>query len=222
MSKSIKLSGRQLDGFNAAIKLGDPNLVNSEIQLACAKVNGMGTIFKRVWAMPNSDTFNIPVVAAFVSRYLSTKLVSVDPFARNNSWSNWTNDINPNTTAGHHMDARSFLKHLEELGVVADLMIFDPPYSPRQISEHYKEAGLVVNQQDTQNSVLYGECRRWFNRLTKVGSVVLSFGWNSVGMGKGWEIIEVMLVCHGGAHNDTICMAERRIENPQRELTFQP
>jgi hypothetical protein len=31
-------------------------------------------------------------------------------------------------------------------------------------------------------------------------------------MGKkhGFEIIEVMLVAHGGAHNDTICMAERK------------
>jgi hypothetical protein len=43
--------------------------------------------------------------------------------------------------------------------------------------------------------------------------IVLSFGWNTVGMGKkrGFEILEIMLVCHGGAHNDTICMAERRI-----------
>ena len=44
------------------------------------------------------------------------------------------------------------------------------------------------------------------------GAIVLSFGWNSAGMGKwsGFEQIELLLVCHGGAHNDTICLAERR------------
>jgi len=42
---------------------------------------------------------------------------------------------------------------------------------------------------------------------------VLSFGWNSVGMGitRGYEIVEILLVCHGGAHNDTICIAEKKI-----------
>jgi hypothetical protein len=29
-------------------------------------------------------------------------------------------------------------------------------------------------------------------------------------MGKGWKQLEIMLVAHGGAHNDTICLAERR------------
>lgn len=24
-----------------------------------------------------------------------------------------------------------------------------------------------------------------------------------------WKTLEIMLVCHGGAHNDTICLAER-------------
>jgi hypothetical protein len=49
---------------------------------------------------------------------------------------------------------------------------------------------------------------------------VLSFGWNSAGMGKkyGFEQIEIMLVCHGAAHNDTICLAERRRQNLQGAL----
>lgn len=41
--------------------------------------------------------------------------------------------------------------------------------------------------------------------------VVLTFGWNSVGMGKEkFTLIEVMLVSHGADRNDTICIAERR------------
>lgn len=39
-----------------------------------------------------------------------------------------------------------------------------------------------------------------------------SFGWNSAGMGisRGFDLIELLTVCHGAAHNDTICVAERR------------
>jgi hypothetical protein len=46
-------------------------------------------------------------------------------------------------------------------------------------------------------------------QLVKRGGKVLSFGWNTVGMGTDWTIEEIMLVCHGGDHNDTICLAER-------------
>ena len=43
---------------------------------------------------------------------------------------------------------------------------------------------------------------------------MLSFGWNSGGIGKslGFEIIEILLVAHGGAHNDTICTVERKLK----------
>jgi hypothetical protein len=42
----------------------------------------------------------------------------------------------------------------------------------------------------------------------------MCFGWNSSGVGtkRGMELIEVLLVSHGGSHNDTICTVERKIE----------
>ena len=48
--------------------------------------------------------------------------------------------------------------------------------------------------------------------LRLVGGVVLSFGWNSNGMGApaGFKVVEVLLCRHGGGHNDTICLAEVR------------
>ena len=44
------------------------------------------------------------------------------------------------------------------------------------------------------------------------GGVVLSFGWSSNGMGKtrGYEMFGILLVAHGGAHNDTIYLVERK------------
>lgn len=167
--------------------------------------------FSREWAMPSADTFDVKPIARFVSRYLRKSGVSVDPFARNKQWATYTNDLDPATSADCHMDAEAFLVHLTNLGVKADVVILDPPYSPRQISECYKSIGLVVGMEETQSALLYQRVRRAALALVKRGGIVLSFGWNSVGMGKcnGFEQVEILLICHGGAHNDTICLAER-------------
>jgi hypothetical protein len=42
------------------------------------------------------------------------------------------------------------------------------------------------------------------------GGLALSFGWQSSGFGREWETLEILLVQHGGAHNDTICVAQRK------------
>ncbi len=163
--------------------------------------------------MPNHDTFSVKPIGDFVRRYLSASKVSVDPFARDKRWATHTNDLNPDTAAEHHMDAEEFLLMLARDGVVGDLVIFDPPYSPRQISECYKSVGLEVGMRETQSALLYQRVRNAIAKVCAPNATVLSFGWNTVGMGKkhGFEQIEIMLCCHGGAHNDTICMAEKRI-----------
>lgn len=165
----------------------------------------------RAWAMPTADTFDCPPIGDLVRRYL--RGVSVDPFARNKRWATHTNDLNPNTAAEHHMDAGDFLRNLSLDGVRADVVLFDPPYSPRQISECYRDAGLQVGMKETQNSALYKRVRDAMMGLVVQGGMVLSFGWNSAGMGisRGYDIEEILLVCHGGAHNDTICTVEKRV-----------
>lgn len=163
--------------------------------------------------MPSADTFSIKPIGNFVKKYLANSKNSVDPFARNNSWCTHTNDINPTTNAQYHLDAGEFLIQLDQIGKI-DLAILDPPYSVRQISECYKEIGLPVTKQTTQGGVLLGSARKALLPLLTDDAIVLNFGWNSNGMGKtnGFEIIEVMLVSHGGPHNDTICIAERKIK----------
>lgn len=163
-------------------------------------------LMSRVWAMPASNTFDCKPIGDFVRKYLHG--VSVDPFARNSRLATHTNDINPETNAEHHMDAEAFLIMLAERGIVADCIIIDPPYSPRQISECYAAAGIKAGMKDTQNAVLYKRVRNAARRLCVRNTVVLSFGWNSCGMGEGFDARELLLVCHGGAHNDTICIAD--------------
>lgn len=168
--------------------------------------------FSRAFAMPNAETFSIQPIGEFVRAYLACSKVSVDPFARNRDWATYTNDINPTTSAQFHQDAEAFLAELAQRGIVADLALFDPPYSPRQVSEHYREAGLPVTAEDTQNGRLYRRVRDALDIVMAPGGLVLSFGWQSAGMGvgRGYELLETLLVAHGGGHNDTICIAERK------------
>jgi hypothetical protein len=176
--------------------------------------------FSRHWAMPSADTFSVPPIGDFVMRYLAESRLSIDPFARNNLLASVRNDLNPKTVAQYHMDAVAFLELMGAMPERYDLAILDPPYSPRQVSECYAEAGIKVGMKDTQNSAFYSKVRNAIAPLLSDDATVLSFGWSTSGMGKkhGFEIIEVMLVNHGGAHNDTICIAERRKPSHQKLL----
>lgn len=170
-------------------------------------------IISRVFAMPNANTFSVKPIGEFVARYIAASPgKSIDPFARDNEFADYRNDLNPATSAPFHMDAEDFCREAGKRNVQCTLALFDPPYSPRQISECYKNIGREVTTKDTQNAALYKRVRDALDSLIAHGGIVLSFGWSSNGMGKtrGYEIVEILLVAHGGAHNDTICMAERK------------
>ena len=171
---------------------------------------------ERVWAMPNSETFQVKPIADFVRSYLNGG-VSVDPFARDSKLAMVTNDLNPSTSADYHMDAEEFLKMLADDGVQAEVVIIDPPYSPRQVKECYDKIGIPMKQHEALLGYTRGRLREQINRILGPGGVVLWFGWNTTGMGKkyGFEIEQILLVCHGSDHNDTICFAERRAPTAQ-------
>jgi hypothetical protein len=57
-----------------------------------------------------------------------------------------------------------------------DVLLFDPPYSPRQISECYNSIGLPITQTTTQNSVLYKRVRDAMVPILAPDGIVLSFG----------------------------------------------
>ena len=85
--------------------------------------------------------------------------------------------------------------------------------SPRQVSECYKNFGLAVNKETTQSSY-WTKQKAEIARIIKPNGIVISFGWNSGGIGKtlGFSIEEILLVPHGGIHNDTIVTVERKIK----------
>ena len=105
----------------------------------------------RKWAMPNKNTFSIPPIKTFVEHYLSESTVSADPFAGHSRLATYNNDLNEQIEQEYSMEASLFLEKLSAENIVCDLVIFDPPYSPRQLSECYKNIGRKTTQEDTQS-----------------------------------------------------------------------
>jgi len=166
--------------------------------------------------MPAGDTFDCKPLGSIVKRYLGQSETSVDPFARNKRWATYTNDLNPNTAAEYHLDALDFLISLQKKNVLADVVIFDPPYSIRQSKQIYESFGAKkFTQAQAQNVGHWGKEKAVCYSLLKVGGFFLHFGWYSNGMGKkrNSRIVEILLVAHGRAHNDTICTVEQKVSH---------
>ena len=162
----------------------------------------------RKWCMPNKNTFDIKPIKEVIDKYMVEGVI-IDPFANKNKIATITNDLDEQYDTNYHMDATDFLKMFEDNSV--DMVLYDPPYSPRQVSECYKNLGKAVNMQTTQTSY-WSNQKKEIGRILKPNGIVITCGWNSGGIGKkyGMEIQEILLVPHGGWHNDTIVTVERK------------
>lgn len=160
----------------------------------------------RTWSMPDKNTFNIKPLAELLREEI-TPGVWIDPFANTNKFGSITNDLNPEMPTDHHMDALDFLKMFQDASV--DGVLYDPPYSPRQVSECYKGHGIEVTKETTQSS-WWRKHKDEIARILKPGGKAICFGWNSQGIGRkrGMELKRVRIVAHGAQHNDTICTVE--------------
>ena len=161
---------------------------------------------ERIWAMPNKWTFTIKPIKQLLEEEL-TDGIWVDPFAGMNSPATIKNDLNPDIPADYHMDAIDFLKLQPDNSI--DGVLFDPPYSVRQVAECYKGFGINVTQEMTRMN-FYSDMKKEIARIVKPNGKVICFGWTSMGIGKtrGFEMTRILLVPHGGQKNDTICTVE--------------
>lgn len=159
--------------------------------------------------MPSKWTFGIKAIRELLDKY-SFGEGWIDPFCGQKSTAEFRNDLDPsNTNAQYHMEALDFLnlKDWEISGAV-----FDPPYSVTQISRAYK--GIGLNFSATENPTGgFPKVKKRLAELLKQGQYCISFGWNSGGLGKknGMEIIEVLVICHGGSIHDTLVTVEKKL-----------
>ena len=168
-------------------------------------------VINRVWAMPNSKTFSIPPIRQLIRKYISDNntIVIVDPFANDCKIGTITNDLNPKYETDFHLDVLDFLKLFNDES--ADVVLYDPPYSLRQVKECYEGVGIKVTAEHTKSSWRAKHLNE-IQRILKPNGICISFGWNTNGVGKkrGFEIIEILDVAHGGSRNDTLCVVEKK------------
>lgn len=172
------------------------------------RVNDTSKIrIERIWAMPNKNTFEILPIKKLIAEEVDLNKYWIDPFANRNKVATVTNDLSMEYDTDYHLDALDFMKLFEDNSVYG--VLYDPPYSPRQVSECYNDVGYNVTW-DTTKASFWGNHKREISRIVKIGGKVITFGWNSGGIGYkyGFEIERILMVPHGGWHNDTICTVE--------------
>jgi len=143
-------------------------------------------IIERHWAMPNHKTFSIKPLKNLIDLELGTDYLDPFPFP-------------------FKQDAVKYLKNIPANSV--KYLVYDPPYSSYQLKTKYKNAGLSL---DSYDASYWSKCKNEISRIIKKSGKVISFGWNSNGIGKkyGFKIIKIVLVAHGSQHNDTIATVE--------------
>ena len=158
--------------------------------------------------MPNKWTFTIKPIQELLSEEITDGLW-IDPFAGENSPAKITNDLNPERPTTYHMNAIDFVKMFEDNSI--DGVLYDPPYSNRQVKECYDNIGSDLKFDG--KSTFWSEIKNEIARILIPGGKVISFGWNSMGCGlnRGFEMTRILLVPHGGAKNDTICTVEVKL-----------
>ena len=180
------------------------------------------TIIKRQWAMPNKNTFSIKPIKELIDRYLIGKWI--DPFANESIFKKKliTNDINPEYNTDFNLDALEFLKKFDDNSI--DGILFDPPYSIHQINEVYDGFGKIKQ---------FSRYAHEIKRIIKTKGYCISFGWNTNGMpyemkinnkkqktGFSKEKLEILIVAHGGCHNDTLITIDQKLDTETKNVVL--
>ncbi len=168
-------------------------------------------IINRVWARPNKHTFSIKPIKELVQRYVACDPLIIDPFANSCKIADITNDLDPQYDTNFNLEALQFLGTINDNSI--DLILLDPPFSPTQVKRLYEELKLAVNRTST-NKAYWSMIKREAARILVPGGIAISCGWNSGGIGKknGFNILEILMVPHGGGRNDTIVVVDRKEE----------
>lgn len=162
--------------------------------------------------MPNKWTFQIPPIAALLSRYVGDGKGWIDPFAGTSSIAEFSNDISYEMPAQSHFDAIEFAQKLEG---EFNGCLFDPPYSLEQCKRSYQDVGRKFTMRDGQIANRWTELKWLLSKRIKPDGITICFGWNSNGFGetRGFRLEEILLVAHGSGHNDTIVTVERKVQS---------
>lgn len=173
-------------------------------------------LIERIWAMPFKWTFVIRPIKKLLKEEIQGGLWA-DPFCGRYSPAQIKNDLNPEMTSAKTSDSADFIYHMDALEFLKlhkdesfDGVLFDPPYSITQAAQCYKSFGKEKLKVSVSSMQYWASVKNEIARIIKPGGKAICFGWTSMGLGinRGFEIIRILLVPHGGSKNDTICTVE--------------
>ena len=172
----------------------------------------------RVFHVPNKWTFSIKPIMKLIKRYMADTEPWADPFAGMYSPAHIRNDVNPERNAEYNLDALEFLKTLDKENVAG--VLFDPPFSSNQLRTTYADT-FKMDIQDPTGREYRHKCKKEINRIVIPGGHIISLGWDTNGCSvyrekskhfARLEKIEILIVAHGAASNDTLVTVEQKIQ----------
>jgi len=155
---------------------------------------------------PKRYTFEQPKLKEWVESWCQGRVLNLFAGRVKLNVNETRNDIDNDMPADYHCDAYDFVqlwsnrvKDMPETQF--DTVILDPPYNIRKAREIY--GGRYI-----------GSFTKIKNKLSEILSYkarVITLGYDTVGMSKsrGFKKLAVCVICHGGDHNDTLCLVEQ-------------
>jgi len=167
---------------------------------------------ERIWEMPSVDTFKMSKLREWILKWFQGRVLNV--FGGKTKLDEYYlgeiihNDLNKEIDADTHYDACFIDRYFQTESF--DTIILDPPYSMYQAVHSYEG----VRCQDITR------VRVACDKLLRNGGIVISFGWNSVGMPSkyGYRKLAICIVSSGGSHNDIIITVDRKIKGVLRNV----
>jgi hypothetical protein len=151
---------------------------------------------------PKRYTFEQPKLKQLVESYCEGKVLNLFAGYTRLNIDEIRVDMDSTTEPDFLMDAYDFVSTWK--GSKFQTIILDPPYNVRKAREKY--AGRYIGK--------FKKIKEHIPYILNPGGSVITLGYDSVGMSRsrGFKKEVIILVCHNGDHNDTICVIERLIQ----------
>ena len=155
-------------------------------------------------------TFSVKPIREWVESHCKGRVLNLFAGTTHLNVDEFRVDLDPSTRPNYGGDAYEYVEHhIKTLGKINflswDTIILDPPYSYRKSMEMY--GGRKMSRFNALKDLLPS--------ILKEKGIIITFGYHSISMGKsrGFEQTELLVISHGGAIHDTLCVVERKVKN---------
>ncbi len=155
--------------------------------------------FKYLKQPPKKWTFEQPKLKKWVESWCKGKVLNLFAGKTKLNVDELRVDLGGEFYPDYQIGAEEFVKTWK--GNKFDTIVLDPPYNLRKSREKYN--GIYIGS--------FTKIKKLLSPMLNDNGIIITLGYDSVGMGKGFEKIAICLVCHSGDHNDTIVTIERKV-----------